>query len=119
MDTTETAKAYRRRAEAREEERRRRFQELRRVARTIAAGLHDRFGADIRVHLFGSLVDLDRFRPSSDIDLAVEGLGPAEYWKAWGVVEELGGGRTVDLVRLESATPSLRGAVVSEGERIP
>lgn len=118
MDMVDTARAYRRRAEAREVERHRLYEELRRTAREIASALQDRFGAHVRVYLFGSLLDLVRFRIRSDIDLAVEGLEAAAYWEAWRVVDELSRGRTVDLVRLETATESLREVVQDEGERL-
>lgn len=118
MDITELAKAYRRRADAREADRRARYDELRGQARRIAAALRERFGEDVRVYLFGSLLEPDRFRGSSDIDLAVEGLEPAEYWKAWSVADRLASGATVDFVRLESASDTLREHVRRSGEAL-
>lgn len=116
MKATETARAYRRRAEAREAERLAQHEALRQLARQLAARLRDAFGPRVRVHLIGSLRDLEQFRTESDIDLAVEGLDPAEYWHAWSIVEAGAGRTAVDLIRLETAVDSLREAVRTEGE---
>ena len=70
------------------------------------------------MYLFGSLLDLARFRIDSDIDLAVEGREPSEYWEAWRVVDETCRARTVDLGRLETATGSLQEVVQDEGEQL-
>lgn len=118
MDMVDTARAYRRRAEVREIERHRLYEHLRGAAREIAAGFQDRFGPEVRVYLFGSLLDLERFRSGSDMDLAVGGLDPREYWEAWRVAEDLARGRRVDLVRLETASASLREAVHEDGEQL-
>lgn len=118
MKAIETARAYRRRAEAREAERVTRHEALRHQARQMAARLHEVFGSRVRVYLIGSVRDLERFRTDSDIDLAVEGLDPAEYWKAWGIVEALSERTGVDLIRLETAAHSLRESVRAEGEEL-
>jgi len=116
MDITTTAKAYRRRAEAREAERAERYRVLRGLAERAAVEIRNTFGPDIRVYLFGSLSALERFRGHSDIDLAVEGLSPSEYWEAWQLLETTLEGVKVDLVRLETASDSLRTCVRDEGE---
>lgn len=118
MKATETARAYRRRAEAREAERVTRYEALRHQARRMAARLREVFGPRVRVYLIGSVRDLDRFRTDSDIDLAVEGLDPAEYWQAWSIVEALAEATGVDLIRLETAANSLRESVQIEGEEL-
>lgn len=119
MDVAATALAYRRRADAREGERLKRYKALRSLARRTATELHRAFGPDVRVYLFGSLLDLDRFHGESDIDLAVEGLGPAEFWEAWRTVDSIAKGAIVDLVRLETAADSLRACIRTEGEELP
>ena len=81
-------RAYVRRAEACEAERRARCADLEDRARRIARSLRERFGGRVKVFLFGSLTDPDRFAHDSDIDLAVEGLSPTEYWDAWALAEE-------------------------------
>lgn len=68
-----------------------------------------------RVILFGSLADTDWFIPNSDIDLAVEGLLPSDFWNAWRVVEDVIGDRPVDLIEIETASESLRNAIQKYG----
>ena len=63
---------------------------------------------------FGSLAHPAWFRPDSDVDLAVEGLDPRDYWQAWRMVEEIIGDRTGDLVE-EAAGESLRQAIERDG----
>jgi len=118
MDVLDTARAYRRRADAREADRVERLAALRQRACQLAALLREAFGPRVRIYLFGSAVDLDRFRPGSDLDLAVAGLEPAEYWEAWRIIEALEVGTRVDLVRFESAAESLRETVRLEGEEL-
>lgn len=86
---------------------------LRRVERA-ASLLKSRFGAR-RVLLFGSLAHQAWFAPDSDVDLAVEGLRGTDYWEAWRAIEEVIDDRQVDLIEIESASDSLRGAVERYG----
>ncbi|MBN1359614.1 MAG: nucleotidyltransferase domain-containing protein [Sedimentisphaerales bacterium] len=79
-----------------------------------ARALRERFGAG-RVILFGSLAHAGWFEPGGDVDLAVEGLAPDDYWQAWGLAEEIIGERPVDLVEVEKATESLRRAIDRHG----
>ena len=68
-----------------------------------------------RVVLFGSLAHQAWFHAGSDVDVAVEGLPPAEYWAAWRLVERYFPERRVDLVEYETASESLRRAIDAEG----
>ena len=90
-----------------------REQLLSRVHR-VATVLKERFGAR-RVVLFGSLAHEGWFGPHSDVDLAIEGLASAYYWEAWRVAEDGIGDRSVDLVEIETAKPSLRRAILTHG----
>ncbi len=76
--------------------------------------LKSRFGVR-RVVLFGSLAHAAWFNPTSDVDLAVEGLPTDAYWKAWRLAEEFITGRPVDLIEIESAGESLRRAIQRYG----
>ncbi|MBE3577901.1 MAG: nucleotidyltransferase domain-containing protein [Limnochordales bacterium] len=81
-------------------------------ARRLANVLGREFGVK-RVYLFGSLLS-GRVNPHSDIDLAVEGLSPAVYYRAWARLER----ETdipVDLVDLDRAAPALAQRVQREG----
>lgn len=84
------------------------------AARQAAALLRQRFGAK-RVAVFGSLVDPDLFHERSDIDLAVWGMGEADFLRAVAellrMVEEI----EVDLIRWESASATLRERIQQEG----
>ena len=68
-----------------------------------------------RVVLFGSLAHAAWFIPNSDVDLAVEGLAPKDYWQAWKMVEEVISDRPVDLIEIEAAGKSLRRAIERYG----
>jgi predicted nucleotidyltransferase len=73
-----------------------------------------RFGAK-KVVLFGSLAHAGWFVHDSDVDLAVEGLIGDEYWKAWGLVEEIIKDRPVDFIDIETARESLKRAIERYG----
>jgi uncharacterized protein len=90
-----------------------RAQRLRHGLAGAAALLRTRYGAT-RVVLFGSLAT-GSHSETSDVDLAVEGLPSAEYFRA---LAELMAhfGTPVDLVRLEEAPKSLRERIAAEGE---
>lgn len=111
-------RGYVRRADAREAERSARWRELRERAAAIARSLRETYGERVRVVLFGSITDADRTVAASDIDIAVEGLSPSEYWDAWRRVEPLAGDARLDFIRLEGAGQALRRAIESEGEEI-
>jgi predicted nucleotidyltransferase len=82
---------------------------LRRV-RKIAALFKERFGAK-KVILFGSMAHEAWFVSDSDVDIAVEGLGAGDYWRAWEAAEEMIPDIPVDLIDLGSATESLKRAI--------
>lgn len=89
---------------------------LKEEATAAAAEMATRIGRRFlvkRIYLFGSLVS-GGFRRDSDIDLAVEGLAPQEYWSALGCVEDTKG-FDVDLVAMETAAPTLRERIMAEG----
>jgi uncharacterized protein len=82
--------------------------------RQAAVELKRRFAVS-RVLLFGSLADEVWFTSDSDVDLAVEGLAPHDYWAAWRTVEEIITDREVDLVDLEAASGALQQAIIRYG----
>lgn len=103
----ETARARVRRTAA---ARSRRREKAWKVARAAAALLKSRYHAT-RVVAFGSLTDADRFHPWSDVDLAVWGIAPADYFEAVARVLDVGGDIKVDLIRAERCKPYLREAI--------
>lgn len=80
---------------------------------SVVRALVDDFGAS-RVVLFGSLLT-GELEPRSDVDLAVEGIAPAAIFRAAVTAESILG-RTVDLVDLREAPPSLVRRLDLEGE---
>ncbi len=81
----------------------------------IAGMLRARFGVS-RVVLFGSLVR-GRFHAASDIDLAVEGLAPGDYFPALALAAKLSV-FPIDLKPLEDLAPHFRARVLITGEEI-
>jgi predicted nucleotidyltransferase len=76
--------------------------------------LRDRFRAR-RVILFGSVVGHGTWHPGSDLDLAVEGIPPEQFFQAWAALRELlPPGLNVDLVDLEHAGEALRARILGE-----
>ena len=84
------------------------------VARKAAQILKERYDAD-RVRVFGSLVHEGRFHAGSDIDLAVEGLKPVEYWKALTSVMFLDDQLSIEMVDQVTCRPEIWSVVEREG----
>jgi predicted nucleotidyltransferase len=84
------------------------------AAEACIAMLKNRFGAR-RVILFGSLAGQGVWHNQSDIDLAVEGIAPADFFKAYSACDKLlPPGIELDLVPLEDAYPELRARILRE-----
>ena len=80
------------------------------IAHTAAVLLKSRYHAT-RVVAFGSLTETDRFQPWSDVDLAVWGLAPGDYFEAVARILDVGGEIKVDVIRAERCKPHLRAAI--------
>jgi predicted nucleotidyltransferase len=50
-----------------------------------------------RVFLFGSVTRENAFRTDSDVDVAIEGLGVADYFPIWKAIEEAAPDWTIDV----------------------
>jgi len=87
------------------------------VARNASRILKELFGVN-HVTLFGSLATGSWFHVRSDVDLAVEGLRPADYWRADCQLESIGDGFEIDLVDLRTAPPALVQAIRRDGREI-
>jgi predicted nucleotidyltransferase len=78
--------------------------------------LQERFGAR-RVIPFGSLVGRGPWHDRSDIDLAIEGLPPDDFFSAYSACRDLlPRGIDLDLVPLEDAYPEMRARILGEVE---
>lgn len=86
------------------------------TARACIRLLKDRFGAR-RVILFGSLTRPGPWHDRSDIDLAVEGLPPEDFFPAYSACRDLlPPGMELDLIPLENAYPEMRARILGEVE---
>ncbi|MBI3763232.1 MAG: hypothetical protein HY260_15405 [Chloroflexi bacterium] len=84
------------------------------AAERCARLLRERFGAR-RVIPFGSVRGDGPWHVKSDLDLAVEGLPPDQFFRAWGALREVApAGLEVDLVPLEDAYPEMRARILQE-----
>jgi predicted nucleotidyltransferase len=89
-------------------------QEARDLAMRCATILRQRFGAK-HVIPFGSVVRDGAWHSGSDLDLAVEGIAPEQFYTAWAAVREiLPPGLDVDLVDLAHAGEALRARILGE-----
>jgi predicted nucleotidyltransferase len=107
----EKMEIYRRTARKREAEQRQATLQRREaawaVARQAATLLKEQFGAT-RVAAFGSLAHGAWFNARSDIDLLVDGIPPAKFWRAWAALDQVAAGFEIDLVAGETITERLR-----------
>jgi predicted nucleotidyltransferase len=83
------------------------------VARSIAKGLVERFGAK-KVMLFGSLAR-GGYNRWSDIDLAVWGIPPVDFFKAVSFATGFSETWEVDLVDGEDCSKDLLDVILNEG----
>lgn len=118
--STEELAIYKRTAEQREADGQlrlvQRLKAAMQVASTAAELLKREFQAT-DVILFGSLRNQERFHLSSDIDLAVSGLAPWDYFKAVAQLQDLSAFK-VDLVCLERCKPGLKAIIEREGKAL-
>jgi predicted nucleotidyltransferase len=87
--------------------------EARQEVKQIVDFLVQSYGVQ-RIILFGSLTR-DRFVEESDIDLAVKGLVPADYFKILAEVNRLAS-RWVDLKRWQDLDPYFQSRILETGE---
>jgi len=91
-----------------------RWQQAQQLARDAAQRLHKDFGAR-RVVLFGSAVEQSLFTRWSDVDLAVWGVPPDQFYAAVAAVTSLRVEIPVDLVDAEQCSEDLKRAIEQEG----
>ncbi len=107
----------RKRREAAELQRLQRLDQAWKVARQASQILCDEFQAR-EVAVFGSLVQPELFHMRSDIDLAVWGLDESLYLQAVARVTSLDPDISVDLIKMEEASSSLREHIENEAVHI-
>lgn len=118
MIPPEKLEAYKRGARAREARRLREATQRREMAWCVAEQaarlLKEQFSA-LRVVAFGSLAHGAWFHPDSDIDLAVAGIAPELFWRAWSALDQVSDGFEINLVALEGAPERLQREIESGG----
>lgn len=87
------------------------------VAKQASSLLKRRFGAE-RVVLFGSLVSKDSFTPWSDIDLAVWGIAPDDFFSAVAAVTGLSPDFKIDLVEPATCRKRINDVIQKQGIEI-
>ena len=105
--TDEQLAQYRAAAQRRHQQQRDRLQQRQQLGLAVAqrAGelLKQEFGAK-KIVLFGSMRSLDRIHKRSDVDLAMWGINPRDYFRAVGELLAIHPEIAVDLVEAESAS---------------
>jgi predicted nucleotidyltransferase len=97
---------YRASAEKRQQHKRDRLRQRQQLGLAIAQQASELLKQDFQVEkvvLFGSMRSLDRVHDRSDVDLAVWGLDPKNYFRAVGKLQSLHPDISVDLVEAETA----------------
>ena len=79
--------------------------------------LKEQFGA-VRVVVFGSLAHGAWFHSESDIDLAVAGIAPELFWRAWCALDRVSEGFEINMMALEGAPESLRQEIEMRGVEV-
>jgi predicted nucleotidyltransferase len=92
-----------------------RWQQAQEVAKQASDFLKQEYG-NVEVILFGSATERDRFHLTSDIDLAVKGLPPEEFFKVVARLQDISPEFKVDLVQLEYCQESLHRVILEEGK---
>ena len=87
------------------------------VAKQASSLLKRRFGAE-RVVLFGSLESKDSFTPWSDIDVAVWGIAPDDFYYAVAAVTGLSPDFKIDLVEPATCRAAMKDSTQKHGMEI-
>jgi len=94
-----------------------RFNRAWEAARLGADLLRQQFGVE-KVWAFGSLLYPERFHSHSDIDLAVESIEGAEFYRAVSLLLDVDPAFSFDLVELAHASERMRSVIENEGKEI-
>jgi predicted nucleotidyltransferase len=118
LPSPEKMAVYRASARKRQLEKRQRWEQRYHLGRAIAKQasgiLKQEFHAD-RVVLFGSMLSEQQVHGRSDVDLAVWGLKPQDYFRALGQLLSLNPDIPVDLLEVETAPARIREQIETQG----
>lgn len=87
------------------------------AARQIAGSLRAAYGAD-QIIAFGSLVGEGPFDDQSDIDLAVSGVSPADFFRAYAQAMSLSSPFKLDLIDLDDCPAQMRQSISQSGVKL-
>lgn len=90
------------------------WQQAWQIARNAAHLLREQFQVT-QVIVFGSLVHRETFTIYSDIDLALRGIAPRQFYRAVAAVTALSRDFEIDIVDVEDCSPNLLGHIEREG----
>jgi predicted nucleotidyltransferase len=116
--TDEQMAVYRASAQKRQQQKRDRLHQRQQLGLAVAQQASELLKQDFQVEkvvLFGSMRALDRIHDRSDVDLAVWGLNPQDYFRAVGQLLALHPDISVDLVEVETAPPRLLQEIETTG----
>ena len=109
---------YRASAQKRQQQKRDRLRQRQQLGLAIAQQASELLKRDFHAHtvmLFGSMLSAERVHERSDVDLAVWGMNPSDYYRAVGQLQALAPDISVDLVEIESASPRLADEIKTTG----
>ncbi|MFQ3619050.1 MAG: nucleotidyltransferase domain-containing protein [Cyanobacteriota bacterium] len=116
--TAEEMAIYRATARKRAQQRRDRLNQRHQlglsVAQQAAKTLRQDFHAQ-RVVLFGSMRSPEKVHERSDVDLAVWGLHPRDYFRAVGKLLAIDPDMPIDVIEAESASPRMLAEIAATG----
>jgi predicted nucleotidyltransferase len=84
------------------------------VARQIAGMLRTIYGAD-QIIAFGSLIGTGPFDDQSDIDLALSGVSPADFFRAYAQAMAITSTFKLDLIDLDDCSTQMRQTISQSG----
>ncbi|MDX2242191.1 MAG: nucleotidyltransferase domain-containing protein [Leptolyngbyaceae cyanobacterium bins.302] len=116
--TDEQMAGYRASAQKRQQQKRDRLRQRQQLGLAVAQQASELLKREFQVEkvvLFGSMRVLDRVHDRSDVDLAVWGLKPQDYFRAVGQLLALHPDMPVDLVEAETAPPRILHAIETTG----
>jgi len=70
---------------------------------------------DCKFFLFGSFAHKAWLNDKSDIDIAVKGLKPKKFWKAWVLLDSMIDDRVVDFVDIDDLNETFKQVIYNEG----
>jgi len=92
-----------------------RLSRARKVARKAASILRKEFNVE-KIVLFGSVVNPKLFHSRSDVDIAVWGLNPKQYFLAQAKLLEIDSEISVDLIDFEFTSPTMQEVILRDGK---